>query len=101
MKLNGWKRVGVIASTVWILGAGCHALVGTERAQNAVTQMVLKSCDQDYATETPAIYSRCEQDAMNNIDVKGQWEEAGFSGALAIIPMSLAWGAVYLIIFLA
>jgi hypothetical protein len=24
MKLNGWKRIGIIASLVWIVGAGVH-----------------------------------------------------------------------------
>jgi hypothetical protein len=24
MKLNGWKRIGIIASVVWILGAGVY-----------------------------------------------------------------------------
>ena len=44
-KLNGWKRVGIIASVVWILGAGAYTYDSEiERASLSISEAHL-SCD--------------------------------------------------------
>jgi hypothetical protein len=48
MKLNGWKRIGIIASVVWILGAGVYTYDSEmDRANDYITSTFL-NCESNW-----------------------------------------------------
>lgn len=95
VKLNGWKRLGVIASVVWILIAGIctFVVVGNSIIETAsgftlrceeVPNSSLAECDKlstDYLAKT----------------TNEPWIEAAL---VAFVPVPLGWGFTYLVLFL-
>jgi hypothetical protein len=43
-KLNGWKRIGIVASVVWILGAGLYTLKATSDADLRDAASIYSDC---------------------------------------------------------
>jgi hypothetical protein len=98
VKINGWQRIGIIASVAWVLGAGFHTL---DSEQNNATERVV------------TVIQSCESvhDASRNCDAEGDkfiptWsngdlqQEWAWAAIVAFVPLPLAWGAVYLVLFL-
>lgn len=45
MKLNGWKRIGIIASVIWILGAGAYTYDSEIERVSLLISKAYLSCD--------------------------------------------------------
>jgi hypothetical protein len=105
MKPNGWKRIGIIASAVWILGVGIYTYDSeTESASRAIaTEHV--ACDShlpDWRNdEKPyeAAFRACDKHAEDSFSLAIR--NARLSAELfAFVPVPLGWGFTYLILFL-
>jgi hypothetical protein len=98
MKINGWQRLGIIASAVWILGAGLCTLkaVGDIRITN--TSGLTLSCEE---APNGSLQWSAECDALSKgylAETKTDpWTEAT---VVAFVPVPLGWGSLYLILFL-
>lgn len=44
MKINGWQRIGVVASALWAVGAAIYERGGQVRAATAFHQSALNNC---------------------------------------------------------
>jgi hypothetical protein len=102
MKLNGWKRIGIIASVVWILAAGVHTYDSEiDRANDYITSTFL-NCESNWVGTGDAYekhIDRCEK--IENESLALALTSARLDGALvALIPVPLGWGFAYLILFL-
>jgi hypothetical protein len=98
-KLNGWKRIGIVASTLWILGAGSYVLMISNNAAVHIGSQTTLECEGYYSPGGPTWSSRCDQlgmDAMNRATDEGRLDAA----LVAFVPVPLGWGFVYLILFL-
>lgn len=114
MRLNGWQRIGVIASAVWIVGGFLWGNSWYLSAQNAPVVSAYHQCE-DIAELRQSFSMRHPQDvqetkdARKADDVKCQNEmEYGLAAAraqngrwiaallFAIIPPLLAWGLAWL-----
>jgi hypothetical protein len=102
-RLSGWKRIGIIASVVWILGAG----VQTYRSQIDILSNSIASihvaCDSDLAGKTGDAwttgFNECNKRANDSLAEANT--NAWFGAAIvAFIPVPLGWGFAYLILFL-
>jgi hypothetical protein len=52
MKLNGWKRIGIIASVVWILGAGIRTYISEINSASEFIVSTHVACDSYLAGKT-------------------------------------------------
>jgi len=103
MKLNGWKRIGIIASIVWILGAGIHTYDSEiDSAINRISSIHV-ACDSNLAGKTGDAwtegFNQCnkEADDLLAVDSTNAW---GPTLIIAFVPVPLGWGFTYLILFL-
>ena len=93
--MNGWKRIGIIASVVWMLGSFLFVLEQQEKEATAMAIIVDEAC----ISANPSQQKPC--DAAMSADVTRAIPEARKSAAfVALVPIPLAWGFMYLIIFL-
>jgi hypothetical protein len=121
MKINGWKRIGIIASVIWVIGAGMFTLnvlgkkasdsyafwygecmkVRDDAAQSArercSKQLDESACNDIYDKEHPDNCAATTPDAYRPEVVSAQWTAAAVVGFL---PIPFAWGFVYLAVFL-
>jgi hypothetical protein len=100
MKLNGWKRVGIVASVVWAIGGYIHTLDTENATAMGVYSMIYNDCVGN-STNGRAWGSedQCskERDASLSASYPSAVESAAF---VAVVPIPLGWGFVYLMIFI-
>ena len=97
MKLNGWKRIGIIASITWILGAGIYTLNTESNRDIKFAGTIMSSCIESHNGADPG--NQCLRDGANYIVsmVESNRLNAAF---IAIVPVPLGWGFIYLVLFL-
>jgi hypothetical protein len=102
-KLNGWKRIGIIASVLWILIAGIHTYDSEmDSAEKSIASIHI-ACDGYLAGKTGDAwtigFNECNREANDNLDIaiKGAWLDATL---IALVPMPLGWAFIYLLLFL-
>ncbi len=103
VKLNGWKRIGIIASVVWILGAGGRTYdSGIENASKVIASTHVE-CDSNLAGKTGDAwtigFNKCNKQADDSIveATTNAWLGAAL---IAFVPVPLGWGFTYLVLFL-
>src|SRR5271169_7182927 len=105
IKLSGWKRIGIIASVAWVLGAGVHTYdLEINRASDLIADTHVR-CDgslPDYRQNEvayEAAFRQCNKEAEDSLALATR--DARLSAALvAFIPVPFGWGFVYLVFFL-
>jgi hypothetical protein len=103
MQLKGWKRIGIIASVVWILGAGIHTY---DSEINSASEFIVSThvaCDSYLAGKTGDAwtigFNECNKRADDSLALA--ISNARFAAALvAFVPVPLGWGFTYLVLFL-
>lgn len=104
MKLNGWKRIGIIASVAWILGAGFRTYTSEIDSASRAVSFTHVTCDANLAGKTGDAWTKgfdeCNKqaDELLNVDTSNARMDAA---GVAIFPVPLGWGLAYLILFLA
>jgi hypothetical protein len=105
MKLSGWKRIGIIASVVWILGAGVHTYDSEiDRASDLIADTHVR-CDSNlpdsFKNERAyeAAFRQCNKKAEDSLALA--IGDARLSAAIvAFVPVPFGWGFVYLVLLL-
>lgn len=102
-KINGWKRIGVFVSVVWILVAWVH----TFNSDNDIASKAISSnqvaCDGNLAGKTGDAWKKgfdeCNKQADEALKqaMVGAREDAAI---VALVPVPLGWGFAYLVLFL-
>ena len=102
-KLNGWKRLGIIASAVWILVAWVHTFDSeTDRASNDIAANHV-TCDGNLAGKTGDAwqdgFDECNRRADESLK-QAMTGARGDAAIVAFVPVPLGWGLAYLVLFL-
>jgi predicted Ser/Thr protein kinase len=90
-----WKRVGIVASVVWILGAGIYAL----KFQGDHDLNSMKIFCQGTTPGWGPEYEKCLKEE-NDQYAKLVPEERELAALFAFFPVLLGWGFIYLVVFL-
>jgi hypothetical protein len=145
IKLSGWKRIGIIGSVVWILGAGFYTLNVSDSdirfassltlsCENSLNQRLIER--QKSISDTMQSYAKTDtaptKQNLRIWEAQAAWETQARQAAynereagqpecdkrstdylaevttnkrieaipVALIPVSLGWGFVYLVLFL-
>ena len=102
-KLNGWKRIGIIASVVWILGAGLWTYDSDLREASKYIVLAHVQCDADLAGKTGDAYTAGFNECNERDDgsLALAFTNARLQGAVVgLVPVPLGWALVYLVLFL-
>ena len=67
MKLNGWKRIGVIASVVWIMGAGAHTYDSVVDRFSVIIVSTHVQCDSNLAGKPETLMRRASMPATKKL----------------------------------
>ena len=104
MKLNGWKRLGIIASVAWILGAGFHTYTSEMESASKGASFTHVVCDENLAGKTGDAWKKgfdeCNRQADELLSV-GVSNARMDAASVAFVPVPLGWALAYLILFLA
>ena len=104
MKINGWQRIGIVASVVWIVGAGLYTYVseidGTAQLRVKVYDDCMISAQGGIGTPDGQPNKLTEQCDKNATDVISGIRPRQTAALFAFIPVLLAWGFTYLVLFL-
>lgn len=101
--LNGWKRIGIIASVVWILGAGVRTYDSESNSAIEGSASTHVTCDSNLAGESGDAWTKGFDECNKRADglLAEEIANARFDAAIvAFVPVPLGWGLVYLILFL-
>jgi len=108
MQLNGWQRIGVVLSVVWIVAGGLwtRSVVIESQGESAVASR--RACLNRHSIQpdgsppaAPDWRSQCDRqfDADWNRDVTDHWDRVNVLNAVfTLAPLLLAWLLVYAIV---
>ena len=92
-RLNGWQRVGIVASVAWAIGAWIYTTHSFERQAGANSKESIESCV-NREMDRGALTGDCVDLAMEGrrLDLLNKNETAAFN---ALVPIPIAWLLVY------
>jgi hypothetical protein len=91
-----WKRIGIVTSSVWILGAGIYTFEATSDADVRTASGLTLSCEESHNGRGS---DECDKRSTDYLDEVRPSE--GMKAALiALVPVPLVWVAIYLGLFL-
>jgi hypothetical protein len=93
---SGWKRLGIIVSVAWILGAGIYTLITTNDADIETASGLTLSCE---AAQNGRGSAECDKRSTDYLAEVGPSEQIK-AALVAFVPVPFGWGFAYLIIFL-
>jgi hypothetical protein len=98
IKINGWKRIGIIASVVWMIGAGLYTHGALQKSDSKVAVAAALDC-MSYIPNGITSLAECDKrrEAYNAETYSGEWIGAA---VVAFVPVPFGWGFTYLILFL-
>lgn len=103
MKLNGWTRLGIIASVLWTPAAWVHTFDSEADRASASIASTHVACDDSLAggpgdARTKG-FNECNKQADDSLALAltNARLDATF---VALVPVPLAWGFAYLALFL-
>jgi hypothetical protein len=97
-KLNGWQRIGVLASVVWIVGAGLYTQSAMRESDSRAAAAISLDCE-SYIVHGITTLAECDK---RNADYNAKTYSGEWIGAavVAFVPVPLGWGFAYLALFL-
>jgi len=96
-KLNGWQRIGILASVIWMLGAYVYTFSSTQNDDIKMNVLVDESC---LAARPPGASMKPCDDAMHAQVMRDLPGERKWAAVVALVPIPFAWGFCYLAVFL-
>jgi hypothetical protein len=105
-RLNGWQRIGVIASVLWILAAGSYTYISEfAKVSNPYVPLYVQclSDAHDNRTKDENAYQEALRQCQKDLNKSSAWasSEARIVAAfVALVPVILGWAVAYLALFL-
>ena len=99
MKLSGWKRIGIVASVVWVIGGYFHEFHSVyDRALESYST-IKTHCYEHVDDDASPTKDECDRDFELSLnETFHDAREAGIFAAL--VPIPIAWGVTYFALFL-
>ena len=94
VKLNGWQRIGVVATLLWIVGGGIFTLIYLSNSADQYAKEISRLC-YDLSKQVESCSDRYVEAYRNRMKYEG-WP---LTGLTAFVPPLLGWPLTYLILF--
>ncbi len=93
MRLNRWKRIGVVLSVLWVLGGAAYERKSQVDAATNSAQLIYKMCLDIGGAQV----ANCSEEFGKNYTefLKPNWADVAFT---AFAPVLLGWLLVFVII---
>ena len=98
LRINGWQRIGIIASVLWAICAYFYAFSVEEKSLGQLNADIHASCFE--SAHDKVAWQVCEDATMTQA-INDLHFERRLATAVAVVPVPLAWGFVYFVLFLA
>lgn len=97
--MNGWQRIGLVLSVLWILGAGFYQRSADMQRAGDMGGFAMRACMEEQKLKGSFDFSRCsdEFDKMFRVFAEHSW---GNVAIVAFVPIPIAWLFVYLLVWL-
>ena len=95
MKINGWQRLGIIASVTWALGAYFYTFNHEQQAGIELSVALDSGCREAH----PEQGKQCDEKMYANV-IRNLPAEREDAAIVAFAPIPFAWGFAYLAVFL-
>jgi hypothetical protein len=104
MKLNGWKRIGIIASAVWVIWSYNHTFDRMEFVTSSIAVDQEQRCLSAHPGEFDKYFPQCdavgETNGQMQLRQKERHNNQVAAAMEALVPVPLAWGFAYLVLLL-
>lgn len=97
LHLNGWQRVGIVASVLWVIGGSLAGRDADIRRASAMYSATYGICTQAEELRSNYDFSGCSKQASEayEVQLKGSWEHVAVVSFGTVI---LAWPLAYMLI---
>ena len=97
MRLNGWQRIGIVASVIWAIGAPIYLDSAAEQKAGENFSRYYELC-RDNTSNDP---NRCFELASRQYDLVERYHLLSANGAVAaLVPVGLGWLLAYALVYL-
>jgi len=97
MRLNGWQRIGIVASVIWAISAPIYLDSAAQKDADDRFSRTYRSC-RDVPTNDP---DQCFQRAAAAHDSVPRYHFMSANGAfVALAPIPLGWLLAYALVYL-
>lgn len=97
MRLNGWQRIGIVASVIWAIGAPIYLDHAAQNDARERFRLSYRLC-RDVASNDP---NRCSERASSEADTVQRYR-LGFDFAnvafVSLVPIVLGWLIAYVLV---
>jgi hypothetical protein len=95
MKINGWQRIGILVSVIWMVGAYFYTM---DRVQTDDIQMAA-NVDEACIAAKQQEQKVCDNEMYAEV-IRALPREREEAAIVALVPVPLSWSFVYLTLFL-
>jgi hypothetical protein len=99
MKLSGWKRIGIAASVVWVLGAPFYMINSGENVRAKHASEITLDCEA-YISSGITTSAECDKRGNDYLTAPLERVDKQWIATVAFVPVLVAWGFVYLVLSL-
>jgi len=98
--MNGWQRIGVVLSIIWIVSAGLYQRSADMKKAGEMGAWAMDVCTRTQEAKGSNDFSRCsaEFEKMFYTFAEGSWGNVAF---VAFAPVPVAWLFIYIIVWVA
>ena len=89
-RLGGWQRIGIVASVVWVLGAGLVTRIDDVRSAQSGSNLSYEVCMDNLKGQRHADFSECRDEAWKayKVYIEHSW---GNVAIVAFGPLPFFW----------
>lgn len=94
MRLNGWQRIGIVLSVVWILGAGIYQRSSDIKKAQDFASFSYRVCADATGLNRNLILSDCLKQSQKDYEIwiKPSWANVA---AISLVPIPIFWLIAY------
>jgi hypothetical protein len=97
MRLNGWQRIGIVASVIWAIGAPIYLDHSAEQKATEWFGASYELCRNNPSSDP----NRCLELASRQYDLVERYSLLSANGAVAaLVPVGLGWLLAYALVYL-
>jgi|SRR5215468_873695 len=95
MRLNGWQRIGIVASVVWAIGAPIYLDYAAQQEALAAFGRYYEACRDVPSNDPEQCFQRASRAYDNVTRYPRQWP-----ALTALVPIGLGWLLAYALVYL-
>jgi hypothetical protein len=96
MRLNGWQRIGIVASVIWAIGAPIYWDQAAQTEANAKFSFWYNLCRDGNRSS-----DECNEQARHMSDLVPRYYLGSANGAfIGLVPIPLGWLLAYALVYL-